>query len=140
MDRLAALTTIMPLYPAASRDDSVAEGDAVDVTTLADNLLVLLDSAAGSGTTPTLNLAIQHREDAADTWAAVPAEALYDPATGQAATFAAVTDAAASVQTLALRRARLKAQVRAVLTIGGTTPAFVCAAYLVGLPKYSPDW
>lgn len=140
VDRLAGLTEFHELYPVDSRDETVTAGDAVDIGDLSDNLLVVLDAEAGTGTDPELDLAIQHRADDSDAWANVPADALYDPATGEAATFDTVTDAAAALQKLALRRERLKAQVRAVLTIGGTTPDFVCAAYLVGLPKYAPGW
>lgn len=140
MDQLAGLVDVNVLYAVDSRDETVAASDAVDIYDLAENLVVLLDAETGTGTDPTLDLAIQHREDASDDWAAVPAAALYNPATGDADTFDQVTDAADSTQTLALRRERLKAQVRAVLTIGGTTPDFVCAVYLLGIPKYSSGW
>ena len=140
MDRLAGLIDVDALYAVDSRDETVTAGSAVDISGKADNLAVLLDAEAGTGTTPTLDLAIQHRQDSTDTWAAVPAAALYDPATGEAATFTQVTGAAASRQLLALRADMLKASLRAVLTIAGTTPDFVCAVYLIGLPKYSANW
>lgn len=139
-DRLAGAANIHALYPVATRDEAVVAGDNVTIRGLDENLVVLLDSAAGTGTSPTLDLVLQHRADDSDSWADVPAAALYDPATGEAATFDQVTDAEASTQTLALRRERLKAEVRAVLTIGGTTPDFICAVYLLGLPKYSTGW
>lgn len=140
MDQLAGLVRIQALYGAAERDTTVTASDGVDIKDLADNLVVALDSAAGTGTNPALALAIQHRADASDVWAAVPAAALYDPATGDAAVFAPVTTAA-SFQALALRRERLKAEVRAVLTItGDVTPAFVCAVHLVGMPRYAAGW
>jgi hypothetical protein len=139
-DRLAGLAEVQALYSVDSRDETVVGGTAVDIDDLQGNLLVVLDAEAGTGTSPTLDLAIQHREDSDDDWANVPAAALYDPDTGDADTFDQVTDAAASTQQLALKRERLKAQLRAVLTIGGTTPDFVCAVYLVGMPKYSSGW
>jgi hypothetical protein len=137
---LAGSVQLTALYPVDARDETVVAGEAVDVAPLEGDLVVLLDAEAGTGTTPTLNLAIQHRADASDSWGAVPADALYDPATGQVATFDEVTDVANAFQKLALRRERLKKTLRAVLTIGGTTPDFVCAVYLVGLPKYGPGW
>ena len=139
-DRLAGLVEVNALYAVDSRDETVAEGTGVDIKDMDGDPAVLLDVEAGTGTNPTLNLAIQHREDSDDTWAAVPTAALYDPATGEADTFDEVTDAAASTQVLALKRERLKAEVRAVLAIAGTTPDFVCAVYLIGLPKYSGGW
>lgn len=139
-DTFAGLVEVHVLYPVLSRDETVVAGDAVDISGLGENLLVALDSAAGTGTGPTLDLALQHRADVNDDWGAVPAAALYDPVTGDEVTFTRVTEAAASIQTLGLKRERLKAQVRAVLTIGGTGPDFVCAVYLVGLPKYSAGW
>jgi hypothetical protein len=138
---LAGSVQITALYPVDSRDETVVAGDAVDISALEGDLITLLDVEAGTGTNPTLNLAIQHREDANDTWAAIPAAALYDPTTGEAATFDEVTDAANSTQKLALRRERLKKTIRAVLTIAGdANPDFVCAVYLVGQPKYGYGW
>jgi hypothetical protein len=137
---LAGSVQISALYPVDSRDETVVAGDAVDIGALEGDLIALLDAEAGTGTTPTLNLALQHRTDANDSWGAVPADALYDPTTGEAATFTEVTDVANSTQKLALRRERLKKTIRAVLTIGGTTPDFVCAVYLVGQPKYGTGW
>ena len=139
-DRLAGALNVHALYPVGTRDEAVLAGDGVTISGLEENLVVLLDSAAGTGTSPTLDLAIQHRADSSDSWADVPAAALYDPATGEAATFAQVTDADASRQQLGLRREHLKAQVRAVLTIGGTGPDFICAVTLLGMPKYSAGW
>ena len=139
MDRMAGLVGVHALYPAKERGSDVVGGEGVSVTTLADNLVVLLDSDAGAGTDPSLALTIQHRAGEGDEWADVPAAALYDPATGQPAGFVAVTDAA-SLQVRALKREQLRAQVRGVLHVTGTTPSFVCAVYLLGLPKYAAGW
>jgi hypothetical protein len=140
MNPLTGVIEVYALYPVDSRDESAAAGAAVDIAELQGDMRVVLDAEAGTGTAPTLDLALQHRADSADSWADIPAAALYDPETGQAATFDQVTGAAASTQVLALRREQLKAQLRAVLTIGGTTPDFVCAAYLIALPKYAGGW
>lgn len=139
MDRMSGLINVSALFAVAART-ATANGSGVDISGLADDLTVTLDSTAGDDADATLDLTIQHRADANDTWANVPAAALYDPATGEAATFTQVTNAAASLQTLALRREHLKAEVRAVLTLGGATPAFTCAVHLMGLSKYSAGW
>lgn len=139
-DQLAGLLQLAALYAVGTRDDSTVESDGVDISGWADNPVVLLDSSAGAGADHTLDLTIEHRVDADDTWAAVPAAALYDPDTGEAATFETVTNAAASTQTLALKRELLKKDVRASLVIDGTAPSFTCAVYLLGLPKYSAGW
>ncbi|MCP4640194.1 MAG: hypothetical protein GY851_07170, partial [bacterium] len=76
MDRIAGLVEVNALYAVDARDETVAAGSLVDIGDLADNLVVLLDSEAGFGTTPTLDLVIQHRADADDSWANVPAAAL----------------------------------------------------------------
>ncbi len=138
-DQLAGLARVEALF-AVALQKATSESDALDISGLAENLVVLLDSTAGDDADATLELTIQHRADATDAWDDVPAGALYDPATGEAATFAQVTDAAASTQTLALKREQLKAQLRAVLTLGGATPEFTCGVYVIGLPKYSAGW
>ena len=132
----ASLLTVKRLLPAAAIA-ATANGEPVDISAVEHNLLLVLDSAAGDGTTPTLAVTLEERASSADSWGAVPADALYDPATGEAATFDVVEDAA-SLQTLALRRNRLKAQLRAVATIGGTdTPSFAATLYAVGMSKYA---
>lgn len=138
-DQLAGLLQIDALFAVGLQDASV-DGDGVDISGLDGNLVVALDSTAGDDADATLTLTIEHRVDANDIWAAVPAAALYDPDTGEAATFDVVTNAAASMQVLALKRELLKKEVRAVLTLAGATPEFTCGVYLAGLPKYSAGW
>lgn len=131
--------SLQAMFTADSRA-ATANSDAVDISNTQGDLLVMLDTEAGTGTTPTLALTIQHRVDSDDSWANVASTALYDPDTGDDDTFDGVTDAADSTQVKALRREQLKAQIRAVLTIGGTTPAFVCGVYLASQPKYGSSW
>ena len=139
MNVISGLLSLTALFTADARSAS-ANGDAVDIKTILGDPLVLLDCEKGTGTSPTLDLTIQHREDSSDTWANIPAAALYDPATNEAATFTQVTDAANSTQTLALKREQLKAEIRAVLTLAGTTPSFVSGVYLAGQAKYTSGW
>ena len=134
-DRVA----ITQMYASDSYDETVADGTAIDIDDMDGNMLVTIDAEAATGTTPTVNLAIQDRTDADDSWAAVTAAALYNLATGAAATFAEITDAAASLQTLGLKRNLLKAQVRAVLTIAGTTPDCILCVHLTSFEKLT-DW
>ncbi len=122
------------LLPAASYNVGANNGAAVDVGPYEGRLLVVL-SAAAAGAGGTMNLTIQEREDAADAWANIPADALQEPDSDTAATFDQVTDAAASFQALAIDRGRVKAQLRAVATVTGA--ADVLSVLLIGQKKYS---
>ncbi|GAB4434175.1 MAG: hypothetical protein Kow00120_00370 [Anaerolineae bacterium] len=133
------LATIQTLFAVGARNATV-QGNGVDISGLEGDLIVALDSTAGDDADATLDLTIEHRADATDAWAAVPAAALYDPTTGEADTFTQVTNAAASTQQLALKREQLKPEVRAVLTLAGATPEFTCGVYLAGISKYSAAW
>ncbi len=130
---------IKQLIPVATRAATV-EGNAVDIDEYEGNLAVVLDSGAASAG-DTLDVTIQERADATDDWANVPADALYDPATGANDTFDQVTNAGgASFQVKALRRNRLKAQIRAVGTIAGNGgESITFGVYLVATNKYA-NW
>ena len=93
---------------------------------------------AAAGTTPTLTFTVEHRANSSDSASAVPADALINPATGDADTFDVVTDAAnAGLQKLGLVRNRVKAQVRIVATVAGSSsPTFTFSGVLVGADKY----
>jgi len=122
------------LLPAKSYGIATNEGPAVSVATYEGRLLVVLsaEAAAAGGT---MDLAIQEREDTDDSWGAIPADALQEVDGDTAATFAQVTDAAASFQVKAIDKSRVKAQLRAVATVAGA--ADVLAAILLGQKKYS---
>ena len=129
------------VYPVTTRDETVVESTVeVDTSGYDGNLLVLLDVETGTGTTPTLDMTIEHSHDGT-TFAQIPAAALYDPDTGDAATFATVTDAADVTQILGVKKNLLRRYVRFHLAIAGTTPDFLCAAYLLAGTKYTqwPD-
>jgi hypothetical protein len=93
---------------------------------------------ASAGTNPTCTITVEHRVDSTDSWAAIPAAALINPSTGAAATFGVVTDAAnGGMQKLGLVKAMLKAHVRLVATVAGTsTPTFQFSGVLVFSDKY----
>ncbi len=139
IDQLGSLQ-IAALLSVDERGFGATEAAALDISGIEGDIHLVLDAEAGQGTNPTLDLVVQHRVDSTDTWGAVPAASLYDPTTGETATFAQVTTTA-SFQRRALHRERLKAQIRVVATIGGTnTPQFVCAVYAAGPRKYSMGW
>lgn len=83
-------------------------GDAVDVRNGC--LALTLDVTAASGTTPTLDVAIQTRKDSSDSWRAI-------------ASFTQKTTTGSERKCFA----GCDRQVRAVLTVGGTTPSFTCS-------------
>lgn len=94
---------------------TTTNGTGVDTLGYGDDLVVILDVGAVSGTTPTLDVTIQ---DSADN-----------------SSFAAITGAAFSQFTAANKQGVLRVNldgkrryIRAVATIGGTTPSFTLNA------------
>ncbi len=133
-------TFFEPLLPVEDRGSGTVESAAFDLSAVEGDVHLLLDARNTSGTNPTWTLTVEHRAEASDPWSAVPAAALYDPATGQTAAFTPVGTTPGS-QRRALRRDRLKAQLRVVSTIGGTsTPKFSGGVYVVAPRKYAAGW
>lgn len=91
-----------------------AEGEAI----------VILDSEAGSGTTPTLNVKLQDSANNSD-WADI---------TG--ATFTEVDDSAAALEKITINCNDVRRYIRAVGTQAGTNPVFVYAVHIVYSKKY----
>ena len=83
-------------------------------------LKIVLDSGAGGGTTPTLDVKIQ---DSAD-------NSTFADVLGKV--FAQVTGASASIQSLAIDTRAVKRYIREDLTITGTSPTFGLAITAVG--------
>ena len=126
MNNIGDLAVLVNVLPTAART-STANGTAVNLNTanmLEGEAVLVLDSAAGGGTTPTLDVTIEHSVDGSTGWTAVPGAA-----------FAQVT-AAASRQKMSLRVNELRQFVRAVSTITGTSPTFTFSVNLLALPKY----
>lgn len=114
---------------------ATANGSAVDLSTLSEPVIAaILHSAAGTGTSPTLDISFEHSEDGSTGWSAIPAAALTD-ANGDASTFTQVTNSGASQQVKALRKQLLKRYIRVVRTITGTTPSFTAAVILAGVKR-----
>lgn len=119
------LTSEIELLPAKQRTAS-ENGAAINVRDFVGPLKLILSSGAGTGTTPTLDVKVQESDDGT-TWTDVAG-----------ATFTQVTDAAGSFEAIVVDADALKAQIRAVATLGGTSPVFDCAVIGVGRQQVEP--
>ena len=119
-----AQATGVELAPAASRTSTLT-GTGIDVLEYEGVALVLLNASAGTGTTPTLDVKLQHSDD----------DSTYEDVTS--GTFSQVTDAAetAGVKVMKLNVSDLKRYLRIVGTIAGTTPSFDFGVEFVGITK-----
>ena len=111
-------TVLRSLLPAATAT-ATANGASVDVRDLSGIAAIVLDSAAGTGTMPTLAITIQDSPDGTTSWAAIP---------GAAFTQVAGT---ASQQKIPVNVNACRGFLRAVETLGGTTPSFVRSVTLL---------
>jgi len=109
-------------HPTAARS-ATGQTSGIDLKDYDGDVVFLLDSAAGTGTSPTLDVTI---EDSADD-----------------SSFAAITDAAftqvtgtASAQKLVVNKDSARRYVRVKYTIGGTTPSFTFSVNAIGVTKY----
>lgn len=105
------LQTIEVLAP--KRATATANGTGIDMQDYVGDVVVTLSSSAGGGTSPTLDVKLQECDTSGGT---------YTDITG--ATFTQVTGAADSTESIVLNADSAKRYVRAVETIGGTTPTF----------------
>ena len=96
-----------------------ADGAGVDLQDYQGVLKVILNSGAGGGTTPTLDIKIQ---DSAD-------NSVFADVSGKV--FGQVTGIA-SIQSLAIDTRTVRRYIRAALTITGTSPTFGLAVTAVG--------
>ncbi|HPF35445.1 MAG TPA: hypothetical protein PLH84_08485 [Candidatus Krumholzibacteria bacterium] len=119
-----AQATGVELAPAASRTSTLT-GTGIDVLEYEGVALVLLNASAGTGTSPTLDVKLQHSDD----------DSTYEDVTS--GTFSQVTDAAetAGVKVMKLNVSDLKRYLRIVGTIAGTTPSFDFGVEFVGITK-----
>ena len=97
-----------------------ANGAGADLQGYQGVLKIVLDSGAGGGTTPTLDVKIQDSTD----------NSTFADVLGKV--FTQVTGASASIQSLAIDTRAVRRYIRAVLTIAGTTPTFGLAVVAVG--------
>lgn len=110
-------------HPTAARS-ATGVGSAVDVLDYDGDLLLVLDSAAGTGTTPTLDVTITASDTLGGTYTAI-----------SGAAFTQVTGAA-SQQKLAISKDDAKRYLKAAYTISGTSPSFTFSVNAVGTKKY----
>jgi len=104
---------------------STETGTGVDCTAWDGMAVAVLDCAAGTGTTPTLNVKLQSCATVDGTYADI-----------SGAVFTEVDDTeGGSTQIIAFPVSAAAAFVRAVGTIAGTTPSFDFSVTLVGMPK-----
>ena len=97
-----------------------ASGAGADLQGYQGVLKIVLDSGAGGGTTPTLDVKIQ---DSAD-------NSTFADVSGKV--FTQVTGASASIQSLAIDTRAVRRYIRAVIAITGTSPTFGLAVAVVG--------
>lgn len=106
---------------AAAAVEATADGAAFDLLSYDGDIQVILDSAAGAGTLPTLDVKIQHSD-------VTTANTFVDAGVA----FTQVTAAAASFQVKHLRADNFKRYIRIAETVAGTDPVFTRAVTFVG--------
>jgi hypothetical protein len=110
-------------HPTAART-ATGNGTGIDVQTMDGDLFLVLDSAAGTGTTPTLDIKVQSSDTSGGTYADIAG-----------ATFTQVTTTA-SQQAITISKDEAKRYIRVVYTVGGTSPSFTFSVNAVGVKKY----
>jgi len=115
---------LIELFPIAARTVTT-NGAGFDATQHLGLGKAILDAGAGGGTTPTLDVKLQ---DSAD-------NASFADIAGAA--FAQVTTVA-SLQSIAVNLDSARAFIRAVATIGGTTPTFTFGVIIVARKQVMP--
>ena len=118
--------SVLSLLDPADRT-ATANGPAVDILDYEGYAAAILQSAAGTGTTPTLDVKLQDSADGSTGWADIAGAA-----------FAQVTNAAASKQIVKFNASAARRYIRAVATVGGTTPSFACAVSFIGKKQIVP--
>jgi hypothetical protein len=114
--------TFVAGHPTAART-ATGQTTGIDVKDYDGDLIFILDSAAGGGSSPTLDVTI---EDSAD-------NSSFSALSGAA--FTQVTGSA-SAQTLEVDANGCKRYVRIKYTIGGSSPSFTFSVNGIGLKKY----
>ena len=110
---------------ATAAKTSTATSSAIDLLEYDGDVLLILDSAAGTGSSPTLDIKLTECDTTGGT---------YTDLSG--ATFTQVTGSA-SLQTLVINKDSAERFVKIVSTIGGSTPSFTFSINAVALKKYS---
>ena len=103
---------------------ATATSSAIDLKEFDGDVLLVLNCAAGTGSSPTLDIKVQDSDETGGT---------YGDLSG--ATFTQVTTSA-SVQTLEVNKDECKRFIKIVQTVGGSSPVFVYGISLIGAKKY----
>lgn len=116
---------LLSLHPIAART-ATGDGTGIDLRDYDGDLMLILDSAAaGAGTNPTLDVSVEHSDEASDNFTQIGTTA-----------FTRVTTTA-SRQKLVISKDEAKRYVRVKYTIGGTnSPSFTFSVTAVGVKKY----
>ena len=104
---------------------STATSSAIDLLEYDGDVLLVLDCAAGTGTSPTLDIKLTECATTGGT---------YTDLSG--ATFTQVTDSA-SIQTLVINKDSAERYIKIVQTITGSSPSFTFSVTLICVKKYS---
>ena len=115
----AAKLALAALFPTAALT-TTTNGSALNVVDFLGRIKVILDSAAGTGTTPTLDVKLQDSPDGSTGWADIAG-----------AVFAQVV-AGASLQSIGVTIDQHDRFIRAVATIAGGTPSFTFSVNMIG--------
>ena len=119
---LEKLTVVAGVATAAVT--STATSSSIDLLEYDGDVMLILDSAAGGGSSPTLDIKLTESDETGGTFTDL-----------SGATFTQVVDAA-SMQTLAINKDSSKRFIKIVQTIGGSSPTFTFSINLIGLKKY----
>ena len=103
---------------------ATATSSAIDLKEFDGDVLLILNSAAGTGSSPTLNIKVQDSDTSGGT---------YGDLSGAA--FTEVTTSA-SLQTLEVNKDECNRFIKIVQTVGGSSPVFVYGISLVAAKKY----
>ena len=103
---------------------STGTSSSLDLLEYDGDVMLILDSAAGGGSSPTLDIKLTESDETGGTFTDL-----------SGATFTQVTGSA-SMQTLAINKDSSKRFIRIVQTIGGSSPTFTFSINLIGLKKY----
>jgi hypothetical protein len=121
--QFASQSEVLAISPVAAIS---ADGNStgVDITKYEGLMAIVLDSAAGSGTAPTLDVKLQHSDAIGGTYTDVAGAA-----------FAQVSGTA-SRQKIVVNSQDLLPFIRVARDVGGTTPSFTMSVVALALPKY----
>ncbi len=111
-------------HPTATRT-ATGQTSGIDLRAYDGDVLFLLDSAAGGGSSPTLDVTIEESADNSSFAAVASGAVAFTQVTGTA-----------SAQKVALNKDDAKRYVRIKYTIGGSSPTFTFSVNAVGLKKY----